>query len=435
MCFGKDKKYPVILLSLREMNRNIILLLSFLLLGLVSCGGESRVVLGDERTDLYYPLVRGRRIAVLSNQSGIVGDKVVSGGIAERYRGGDRSLVPFGDPVTGPHIVDVLIADGMDVRAIFSPEHGFRGGADAGEHVDSSVDEETGVEILSLYSKGSYLPSAESMDKFDVLLVDIQDVGLRYYTYYVTMHHLMEACAAYGKKCIILDRPNPNGMYVDGPILDMQYKSGIGYLPITTVHGMTLGELALMIKGEGWMEGAEQLDLEVVPLLNYTHRTRYELIRRPSPNLKDMKSIYLYASPCYFEGTVVTAGRGTEFPFEVYGHPDYPAGDFSFIPRSIPGAKSPRYMDRICNGVDLRGIPDDEIIGRGIDFSYVIDAYSKLDIGDAFFPGRHFELEAGQGYVREMIESGCSADDLKRRWAPDVEAFLVQRRPYLLYEE
>ncbi|MBQ7750610.1 MAG: DUF1343 domain-containing protein [Bacteroidales bacterium] len=396
---------------------------------------EDRVVLGDERTGEYYPLLKGQRIAVLSNHSGIVGDKVLSGGISERYRGGDRSLVPFGDPVTGPHLVDVLLADGMDVRAIFSPEHGFRGKADAGEHVGNSVDEETGVEILSLYARGSHLPSAENMEKFDVLLVDIQDVGLRYYTYYVTMHHLMEACAAYGKKCIILDRPNPNGMYVDGPILDMQYKSGVGYLPITTVHGMTLGELARMIKGEGWMEGADSLDLTVIPCLNYTHQTRYELIQRPSPNLKDMKSIYLYASTCYFEGTVVTAGRGTEFPFEVYGHPDYPSGGFSFTPRSIPGAKNPRYMDRLCHGVDLRGLPDEEIIAAGTDFSYLIDAYSKLDLGDAFFQGRHFELEAGQTYVREMIEAGCSADDLKKRWAPDVEAFRIQRRPYLLYDE
>ena len=182
------------------------------------------------------------------------------------------------------------------------------------------------------------------MDKFDVLLVDIQDVGLRYYTYYISMLHLMDACAAYGKKVIVLDRPNPNGFYVDGPVLDMKYKSGVGALPICTVHGMTLGELALMINGEGWLEGGRKCDLEVIPCKNYSRNTRYCLIVPPSPNLKDMKSVYLYSSTCYFEGTVVTAGRGTSSPFEVYGHPDLKGYSFSFVPESIQGAKNPRYL-------------------------------------------------------------------------------------------
>ena len=305
-----------------------------------------RVVLGDERFEEYQPLLQGKRVAVFSNQTGIVGDKVTGskladalaeyGGCFPRKRVDEISLIPFTEPSVpggkieyGQHIVDALIEKGVDVKAIFSPEHGFRGNADAGEHVSSSVDEKTGVEILSLYEKGSRIPSKEKTDKFDVLVIDIQDVGLRYYTYYITMHHLMEACARDGKQVVILDRPNPNGFYVDGPVLDMKFKSGVGWLPITTVHGMTLGELALMINGEKWLENGT-CDLTVIPCLNYTHNTRYSLILPPSPNIKDMRAVYLYSSTCYFEGTVVSLGRGTQFPFETYGHPAMTGYSFSF---------------------------------------------------------------------------------------------------------
>lgn len=334
---------------------------------------SKRVVLGDERFEEYQPLLQGKRVAVFSNQTGIVGDKVTGskladalaeyGGCFPRKRVDEISLIPFTEPSVpggkieyGQHIVDALIEKGVDVKAIFSPEHGFRGNADAGEHVSSSVDEKTGVEILSLYEKGSRIPSKEKTDKFDVLVIDIQDVGLRYYTYYITMHHLMEACARDGKQVVILDRPNPNGFYVDGPVLDMKFKSGVGWLPITTVHGMTLGELALMINGEKWLENGT-CDLTVIPCLNYTHNTRYSLILPPSPNIKDMRAVYLYSSTCYFEGTVVSLGRGTQFPFETYGHPAMTGYSFSFVPRSIPGAKSPQFLDEECHGVDLRRKP------------------------------------------------------------------------------
>lgn len=334
---------------------------------------SKRVVLGDERFEEYQPLLQGKRVAVFSNQTGIVGDKVTGSKLADalaeycgcfpRKRVDEISLIPFTEPSVpggkieyGQHIVDALIEKGVDVKAIFSPEHGFRGNADAGEHVSSSVDEKTGVEILSLYEKGSRIPSKEKTDKFDVLVIDIQDVGLRYYTYYITMHHLMEACARDGKQVVILDRPNPNGFYVDGPVLDMKFKSGVGWLPITTVHGMTLGELALMINGEKWLENGT-CDLTVIPCLNYTHNTRYSLILPPSPNIKDMRAVYLYSSTCYFEGTVVSLGRGTQFPFETYGHPAMTGYSFSFVPRSIPGAKSPQFLDEECHGVDLRRKP------------------------------------------------------------------------------
>lgn len=423
-----------------------------------------RVVLGDERFEEYQPLLQGKRVAVFSNQTGIVGDKVTGskladalaeyGGCFPRKRVDEISLIPFTEPSVpggkieyGQHIVDALIEKGVDVKAIFSPEHGFRGNADAGEHVSSSVDEKTGVEILSLYEKGSRIPSKEKTDKFDVLVIDIQDVGLRYYTYYITMHHLMEACARDGKQVVILDRPNPNGFYVDGPVLDMKFKSGVGWLPITTVHGMTLGELALMINGEKWLENGT-CDLTVVPCLNYTHNTRYSLILPPSPNIKDMRAVYLYSSTCYFEGTVVSLGRGTQFPFETYGHPAMTGYSFSFVPRSIPGAKSPQFLNEECHGVDLRHKPLCDIWAEKINLEYVIDAYRNLNMGDKFFgKNNFFELLAGVDWFRTMIEEGLPstvtassvtsslAAEISARWAPDVEAFKSRRAPYLLYPE
>lgn len=423
-----------------------------------------RVVLGDERFEEYQPLLQGKRVAVFSNQTGIVGDKVTGskladalaeyGGCFPRKRVDEITLIPFTEPSVsggkieyGQHIVDALIEKGVDVKAIFSPEHGFRGNADAGEHVSSSVDEKTGVEILSLYEKGSRIPSKEKTDKFDVLVIDIQDVGLRYYTYYITMHHLMEACARDGKQVVILDRPNPNGFYVDGPVLDMKFKSGVGWLPITTVHGMTLGELALMINGEKWLENGT-CDLTVVPCLNYTHNTRYSLILPPSPNIKDMRAVYLYSSTCYFEGTVVSLGRGTQFPFETYGHPAMTGYSFSFVPRSIPGAKSPQFLDEECHGVDLRRKPLRDIWAEKINLEYVIDAYRNLNMGDKFFgKNNFFELLAGVDWFRSMIEEGLPstvtassvtsslAAEISARWASDVENFKSRRAPYLLYPE
>ena len=368
---------------------------------------SQEVVVGAERTDQYYPLLKGKRVAVLSNHTGMVGDR---------------------------HVVDMMHDDGIDVTGIFAPEHGFRGGADAGEHVKSSVDEKTGIPIRSLYDGRSQRPSDEDMNTFDVLVVDIQDVGLRFYTYYVTMTRLLDVCAEKGKKVVILDRPNPNGFYVDGPILDMKYKSGVGWLPIPVVHGMTLGELALMANGEKWLTDGRQCDVTVITCLNYTHQTKYQLPIAPSPNLPNMKAIYLYPSTCYFEATPVSLGRGTDKPFMVYGHPNMIGYDFSFTPRSIPGAKFPPQLDRLCWGRDLSQIPDEEIWAKGINLEYVIDAYRNLHMDDYFFRS-FFELLIGVRYVRDMIEDGASADEIKAMWADDVAKFKEQRRPYLLYAE
>lgn len=374
---------------------------------------EGQVTLGDERFGEYIPLIEGKKVAVFSNHTGIVGDKVTDSGY-------------------GPHLVDVLIGKGIDVRAIFSPEHGFRGTADAGEKVNSGVDAETGVEIISMFDGGDTYGKG-NMAKFDVLVVDIQDVGLRYYTYYISMLHLMEACAKAGKKVIVLDRPNPNGFYVDGPIMEPEYKSGVGALPITTVHGMTLGELALMINGEGWLKDGLKCDLTVVPCLGYDHSMRLPLVVPPSPNLKTMRAVFLYSSTCYFEGTVVSLGRGTDNPFEVFGHPDM-TSPYIFTPRSVPGAKNPPLKDVECHGVDLRDKPLEEIWDEGINLEYVITAFNELGLGEKFFTS-FFDKLAGVGYIREMILAGASASEIKARWSDDVETFKKLRRPYLLYPE
>ncbi len=378
-----------------------------LLISFVAFSQQNLVITGAEQTKAFLPILKNKRIALFSNHTGMVGNK---------------------------HTLDILLENKINVVAIFSPEHGFRGNADAGEHVSSSVDEKTGVPILSLYDGNLGRPSEANMRKFDILVVDIQDVGLRFYTYYASMVRLMDACAEYNRKMLILDRPNPNGFYVDGPILDMKYKSGVGWLPIPVVHGMTLGELALMTNGERWLPASRVCDLTVIPCKNYTHQTKYRLPIPPSPNLPDMKSVYLYPSTCYFEATPVSLGRGTDKPFQVYGHPNMKGYDFSFTPRSIAGAKNPPQLDRLCYGVDLSGKTDEEIWEKGIDLSYLIDAYLNMNLNDHFFRS-FFELLIGTDYVRKMIMEGKSADEIKAMWKDDVEKFKEQRKPYLLYED
>lgn len=389
------------------MTRKILFILLTALVTSLSVQPQEVVKVGAERTACYFPLLEGKRVAVMTNQTGMAGDE---------------------------HLVDLLLRHNHNLVGIFSPEHGFRGTADAGEHVSSSTDKKTGIPIWSLYDSGSGKPSTEKMKAFDILVFDLQDVGLRFYTYYASMARLMDACAEHGKKMIVLDRPNPNGMYVDGPILDMKHKSGVGWLPIPVVHGMTLGELALMINGEGWLPEKRVCDLTVIPCENYTHQTRYVLPIAPSPNLPNNHAIYLYPSTCLFEGTVMSLGRGTPYPFEVYGHPNYKGSAFSFTPRSMPGARKPPLLNKKCYGVDLRDLPDEQIITAGFDLSYLIDAYRNLNIGNKFFTS-FFEKLVGVDYIRQEIIAGKTAEQISKRWYCDVEQFKHQRKPYLLYEE
>ncbi len=365
------------------------------------------IKVGAACTDEYIPQLKGQRVALLSNHTGMVGDE---------------------------HTLDIMLKNGINVTTIFSPEHGFRGNADAGEHVKNGIDSKTGIPIASLYDGDSKMPGKDTMGKFDILVVDIQDVGLRFYTYYVTMVNLMDAASLYGKSVMVLDRPNPNGMYVDGPVLDMKYQSGVGRLPIPVVHGMTMGEIAMMANGEGWLKDGKKIPLTVIKCKNYTHRSRYILPIAPSPNLPNMHSIYLYPSTCYFEATPVSLGRGTDKPFQVYGHPNMLGYSFSFTPRSIEGAKNPPQLNKKCYGADLTGIPDEDIIKAGINLEYLLDAYNNLNMGDHFFR-TFFEKLIGNDKVRKMIIAGKSAGEIKASWKNDVEKFKAQRKPYLLYAE
>ena len=380
------------------------------------------VIPGDARTEEYLPLLAGKRVALFCNHTARIGEE---------------------------HILDVLLKEGRHVTVLFSPEHGIRGDAPAGESVDSGMDPATGIPILSLYDGDTVMPAKEDMEKFDVLVIDIQDVGLRYYTYYITICDLMEACASYDKEVILLDRPNPNGHYVDGPLLDMSLKSHVGRLPIPTVHGMTLGELMNMAIGEGWLNLSHKPKFTVIPCQNYNHRTAYALPVPPSPNLPNMKAIYLYASLCPFEGTAVSVGRGTEHPFQCFGAPELQGEySYSFTPASTKSAMAPFREGEVCYGADFSQESELKLRSKGMDLSYVVEAYKtfhRRGKGEKFFLkftsrrfGRemaYFDLLMGQTYVREAIMAGKSAQEISAMWQEDVKRFQKQRRPYLLYEE
>ena len=389
---------------------SVISLLAVLLPSALS----ARVLVGMTDTAAYFPLVRGQRVAVLANQTSVA----------------EMPGAPGADAAGRVHLVDLLHGAGFDVAAIFSPEHGFRGTADAGEHVASSVDARTGIPIRSLYDGNTKRPSDETMRSFDVLVVDMQDVGLRFYTYYISMLRMMDACADFGRRVVVLDRPNPNGHILDGPVLDMKYRSGVGAIPVPVLHGLTMGEIARMAAGEGW---AKQCALTVVKCRNYTHATEYLLPVAPSPNLPTARAVYLYAALCPFEGTVVSLGRGTDKPFEMYGHPDMTGRTFSFTPRPTAGAKHPPLEGRLCRGVDLSGMPLAEAREVGFSLRYVIDACADLGMGDKFFTPM-FEKLVGVGWVREMILAGASEAEIRARWAGDVERYRERRTKYLLYE-
>ncbi len=394
------------------MKRFVVLCMLVCLAGAVRA---QEVLVGMTDTASYYPLLRGRRVAVLTNHTAVA------------------EMPGSGAPADGAgrvHLVDMLHDAGFDVRGIFAPEHGFRGTADAGEAVRGGVDAATGIPIFSLYDGRQLRPSDETMRAFDVLLVDMQDVGVRFYTYHITMLRMMDACAAFGRTVVVLDRPNPHGEKIDGPILEPKYRSGVGVLPIPVLHGLTMGEIARMAVGEGW---AAPCRLTVVPCRNYTHAAEYLLPVAPSPNLPTQRAVYLYPTLCLFEGTVLSVGRGTETPFEVYGHPDMADRGFRFTPRPTPGARQPLHEGRVCRGVDLHGVPLDTARRMGLTLEPLIAAYAELGPGEGFFKPI-FEKLIGTGYVREMIAAGASADEIRARWQEDLAEYRRLRGKYLLYD-
>lgn len=333
------------------------------------------------------------------------------------------------------HLIDSLLAVGGQVKTIFAPEHGFRGTADAGEKIKDGKDSKTGLPIISLYGKHKK-PTAEDLQGIDAVIFDIQDVGARFYTYISTMTYVMEACAENGKKFIVFDRPNPNGHYVDGPVLENGFESFVGLHQIPVVHGMTIGEYAKMVNSEGWLENGIQCDLEVIKCENYDHNTPYNLPVKPSPNLPNQTSIYLYPSLCFFEGTVVSVGRGTDFPFQIFGHPDFSMGSFQFTPKPTLGAKYPKLDGKQCFGSNLSRIPLADLRKQNkLNLNYLLGIYKILKTGKEPFFNKNlfFDKLAGTDKLRKQIKAGLSEEEIRATWQADLEAFKKMRKKYLLY--
>ena len=339
--------------------------------------------------------------------------------------------------VGGKHLVDTLLKLDIDILNIFAPEHGFRGQADAGEVVKDGVDVQTGLPIVSLY--GSHKkPTSIDLEGIDLVIFDIQDVGARFYTYISTLHYVMEACAEAGIEVLVLDRPNPNGFVVDGPVLDVAYTSFVGKHPVPVLHGMTVGEYAQMINGEAWLSNGIQCELSIIPCVNYTHNDRYSLPVKPSPNLPDDRAIACYPSTCFFEGTVISEGRGTDYPFQVFGAPELDSAlcSFTFIPISMSGAKHPKFDGKQCYGFSIVDVPNDFEEQTGVNLNYLIHLYNLYPEPAAFFLANgFFDKLAGGKELREAIINGQTAEEIKASWQDDLLAFKAKRKQYLLYPD
>jgi uncharacterized protein YbbC (DUF1343 family) len=333
------------------------------------------------------------------------------------------------------HLADTLMLMGADIKRIFAPEHGFRGKADAGEHVMDQVDIYTGATVISLYGnkKG---PSVEDMEDLDVMIFDIQDVGVRFYTFISTLHYVMQACADHNIPLIVLDRPNPNGHYIDGPILEKKYESFVGMHPVPTVYGMTIGEYAKMINGELWLHEGIQCDLTVIPCKNYDHNTYYDLPIKPSPNLPNIQSVFLYPSLCLFEGTHVSVGRGTDMQFQIYGHPSWSDAPSKIKIQSLPGAKYPKHENKSVGYRSLQDLTKESLHKKdGLNMKYLVEMYQMLTKkGETFFlDNNFFEKLAGTDQLRSQLKAGKTADEIRASWESGVDEFRMTREKYLLY--
>lgn len=367
----------------------------------IICRGN--IIPGAHRTEMYLPLLEKKSVGIVTNHSGMI---------------------------NSVHLVDSLLNYGITIKKIFSPEHGFRGIADAGELIKNDIDTKTKLPIISLYDKVKK-PSPEHLRDVEILVFDIQDVGVRYYTFISTLHYVMEAAAENSIPLIVLDRPNPNGFYIDGPVLDTTLRSFVGLHPIPVVYGMTIGEVALMINGERWIKSEKPCQLTIIPCLNYTHQSKYILPVPPSPNLPNMASVYLYPSLGFFEGTVISTGRGTPFPFQVYGHPLLKNHPFEFTPQPRPGATNPKFKGKKCYGEDLRNtlIAQGEV--DGISLTFLIRAYNELGIPNFF--NNYFNYLAGNRLLQKQIEQRLDEEEIKAGWQADIEKFKIMRSKYLLY--
>jgi len=367
---------------------------------------SAEIIPGADQLDEYLPLLKGKKVGLMGNQTSVVGNE---------------------------HLVDVLLENKVDVRFAFVPEHGFRGDIERGEKVSNDVDAKTGLPLYTLYGKNE---KADSIVKsVDVVIFDLQDVGARFYTYIASMHRVMQLCADHGKKVIVLDRPNPNGDQVDGPVRkDDKFKADISYHKIAMIHGLTVGELAKMINGEGWLDKGEQVDLTVIPVKNYDHRMKYELPVIPSPSLPNYTSVRLYMSLCLFEGTDVSVGRGTDWPFQVIGYPDPALGDFTFTPGVRPGmAAHVEQQGNLCYGLDLRDVDAEK---EKFTLKYLIDFYHKSGLKEKFFARpAFFDKLAGTDQLRKQILAGMTEEQIRESWKEELAAYKTMRKKYLLYPD
>ena len=369
---------------------------------------EAEIRVGAARMEIYLPLLHGQRVAVCANHTSLVG---------------------------GVHLVDTLLSKHVNVVRIFAPEHGFRGEIEAGKRISDGIDGQTGLPIVSLY--GSHKkPTAADMKDLDVVVFDIQDVGARFYTYISTLHYIMEAAAEHHVKVLVLDRPNPNGFWVDGPMLDPRFSSFVGMDPIPVVHGMTVGELARMINGERWLKDSLQCELKVINVSHYDHALRYQLPVPPSPNLPTMEAVYLYPSLCLFEGTPLSVGRGTDRPFRLLGYPKCKVGNVAFRPKSVPGvALHPPFEDQLCQGFDLTDLANTVLKnGNFLHIDLLVEMYRIYPDKEKFFNGS-FNRLAGTDKLQEQIKAGLSASEIRDSWQPELDAFKKIRKKYLLYAD
>ena len=399
----------------------------FILIGILSCGNTTKqseqnpeeitktekdpfsneIILGANRTEAYLPLLKNKKVGIVGNQTSIL--KTEKGNYT--------------------HLVDSLLALKVNIKKVFAPEHGFRGSADAGEIIKDGIDTKTGLPVFSLYGNNKK-PSRESLQDLDILIFDIQDVGARFYTYISTLHYIMEACAENDLSLIILDRPNPNGHYIDGPVLEPEHSSFVGMHPVPVVHGMSIAEYATMINGEKWLKNGITCELKIIEMKNYNHSKSYSLPVKPSPNLPNDKAINLYPSLCFFEGTNVNAGRGTDKQFQVFGSPflDNSYFDYSYIPESMDGAKNPKHLGKTCYGMNLSQTPD---LGH-LNLEWLIKAYENTSNKNDFF-NSFFTKLAGTKKLQNQIEKGMSAEEISETWKSGLQEFQKTREKYLLY--
>lgn len=382
-----------------------LFLISILLVNFSNAQTFNENYLGANRTELYVNDLAENKVGIVGNHTSLI------------YNNGNYI-----------HLVDSLISININVKKIFSPEHGFRGEADAGEKVSNNIDPKTGIEIISLYGDNKK-PSNDQLKDLDILIFDIQDVGARFYTYISTLHYIMEAAAENNLKLIVLDRPNPNGNYVDGPIRNSKLKSFIGMHPVPIVHGMTIGEYALMVNKEGWLSNSVMCDLKIIKMKNYSRIMIYDTPVKPSPNLPNRKSINLYPSLCLFEGTNVSVGRGTKLQFQIIGNPKWTNYNFSFTPKSMPGAKNPKYNNQLCYGINLT---NNKRLNE-INLKWIIEAYKTTEDKTSFFK-KSFDLLAGNYELKKQIIDGKSEEEIKLSWKSDLDKFKKIRSKYLFYD-